>query len=195
MLDIRACSDEELIERLNTIDKNEEYDAIMEYLMDKYKPLVRKASKSYFLAGGDTDDLLQEGMIGLFYAIGRYSQDREASFYSFAKLCIENNMKTAVEKYNRQKHMPLNGYVSISEEINEDMAVEDYGPEDLLLEQENLTEAISEIEKLLSDFEKKVFSLYLDGNDYIKIADILDKEPKAIDNAIQRIRNKRKKIQ
>ena len=165
--------------------------------MEKYKGLVKKKARAMFLMGGDTDDLIQEGMIGLFKAVRDYQPDREASFQSFANLCIDRQIYTAIRSSNRQKHQPLNTYVSLSssdtEENLRDSWVEHDNPESILIDRENVSALEQEMEKNLSPLENQVLHLYLDGNGYVEIAEILGKTPKSIDNALRRIRKKIKK--
>ena len=185
-------ADETLIRRLRAGES-----AIADYLMEKYKGLVRKKARAMFLIGGDTDDLIQEGMIGLFKAVRDYQPDREASFQSFANLCIDRQIYSAVKSSNRQKHQPLNTYVSLSssetEENLRDSYAEHDNPESILIARENVSALRKEMEENLSPFENRVFQLYLDGNGYVEIAEILGKTPKSIDNALRRIRKKIKK--
>ena len=185
-------SDEELIARLRQGETD-----IEDYLMEKYKGLVRQKARAMFLMGGDTDDLIQEGMIGLFKAVRDYQPDREASFQSFANLCIDRQIYTAIRSSNRQKHQPLNTYVSLSssdtEENLRDSWVEHDNPESILIDRENVSALEQEMEKNLSPLENQVLHLYLDGNGYVEIAEILGKTPKSIDNALRRIRKKIKK--
>ena len=185
-------ADEILIRRLREGEA-----AIADYLMEKYKGLVKKKARAMFLMGGDTDDLIQEGMIGLFKAVRDYQPDREASFQSFANLCIDRQIYTAIRSSNRQKHQPLNTYVSLSssdtEENLRDSWVEHDNPESILIDRENVSALEQEMEKNLSPLENQVLHLYLDGNGYVEIAEILGKTPKSIDNALRRIRKKIKK--
>lgn len=185
-------TDEELLERLRLGESE-----IADYLMEKYKGLVRKKARAMFLIGGDTDDLIQEGMIGLFKAVRDYRSDREASFQSFANVCVDRQIYSAIKSSNRQKHQPLNTYVSLScgeaEEKIRDSYVEYDNPEMILIDRENVKTLEKEMKKSLSPFENRVLQLYLDGNGYIEIAEILGKHPKSIDNALRRIRTKIKK--
>lgn len=171
--------------------------AIADHLMEKYKGLVRKKARAMFLIGGDTDDLIQEGMIGLFKAVRDYRPGHEASFQSFANMCIDRQMYSAIKSSNRQKHQPLNTYISLSssetEENLRDSCVEHDNPESILIDRENVKALEKEMEKNLSALENKVLELYLDGNGYREIAEILGKSPKSIDNALHRIRRKIKK--
>lgn len=182
-------TDEVLIERLRSGES-----AIADYLMEKYKGLVRKKARAMFLIGGDNDDLIQEGMIGLFKAVRDYQPGREASFLSFANMCIDRQIYTAIKSSNRQKHQPLNMYVSLSsgeaEENLRDSCMEYDNPEAILIDRENVAALEKEMQKSLSPLENQVLQLYLDGNGYMDIAEILGKTPKSIDNALQRIRGK-----
>ncbi len=187
-------TDEILIEQLRSGQEQ-----ITDYIMDKYKNLVRKRANAMFLMGGDTDDLIQEGMIGLFKAIRDYRMEKDASFYHFADLCITRQIYHAVEASQRKKHQPLNTYISLnaqmgqeSEDTLQDLleSVENPNPEQLLIDQENANDIQEKLYKNLSKFERQVLLLYLQGSNYRQIAKQLHKEPKAIDNALQRIRGK-----
>ena len=180
-------SDEELIFRLRQGETD-----ISDYLMEKYKEFVRKKARTMFLIGGETDDLIQEGMIGLFKAIQNYQSDRDTSFQTFANLCIDRQLCSAVQYSNRQKHLPLNSYVSLSDE-NESEHLEgswSEDPETIMIDQESVRNLELEIAKALSPMENKVLNYYLRGYGYVKIAEIMGKSPKSIDNALQRIRGK-----
>ena len=188
-------TDEELIDRLR-----KGHEDIRDYLMEKHKNLVRKKARAMYLMGGDSDDLIQEGMIGLYKAIRDYDGSRGASFHTFAELCISRQLYSAVEASRRQKHQPLNFYVSIYDKENEDSAnnqlamggLSDWtrNPEELMIDQENLTSMEEEISRKLSRFEKEVLNLYLSGMNYSQIAETLGKGSKTTDNALQRIRKK-----
>lgn len=179
-------TDEELIVRYRSGEKG-----ISDFLVGKYKDLVRKKARAMFLIGGETDDLIQEGMIGLFKAIRDYQPGKDTSFYTFASLCIDRQLYSAVQSVNRKKHMPLNYYVSLSEE-EEKNTYELWAdnPESIIIDQENTEALKKEISLLLSPMENKVLSSYLKGYGYIQIAEFLHKSPKSIDNALQRIRGK-----
>lgn len=180
-------SDEQLIERLRGGETE-----ISDYLMEKYKGLVRKKARAMYLIGGDTDDLIQEGMIGLFKAVQDYRPDREASFQTFASLCIERQLYSAVKNSTRQKHIPLNSYVSLSEEA-ETGSLEGLwseNPEALIIDRENTGSLEKQISQTLSPMENKVLDYYLKGYSYIQIAELMNKQSKSIDNALQRIRGK-----
>lgn len=180
-------SDEELIFRLRQGESE-----ISDYLMEKYKEFVRKKARAMFLIGGETDDLIQEGMIGLFKAIQNYQADREASFRTFAGLCIDRQLYSAVQNSNRQKHQPLNTYISLSDEKESDTLEGSWSdnPETVLIDQESTKNLEQEIMQSLSPMENKVLDYYLRGYGYVKIAELMGKSPKSIDNALQRIRSK-----
>ena len=184
-----AFSDEELIEKLRQGE-----DDITDYILEKYKPLVRKKTNAMYLIGGETEDLIQEGMIGLFKAIRDYKPDKDASFYHFAELCINRQLYSALEASNRKKHQPLNSYISLSEQEHPDAVAaellvdKESGPEQTVIEQEVWEEYKKRLAQNLSRMENQVLQYYLDGNHYIQIAEMMGKSPKSIDNALQRIR-------
>ena len=180
-------SDEELIVRLREGETE-----ISDYLMEKYKEFVRKKARAMFLIGGETDDLIQEGMIGLFKAIRDYRGDKEASFYTFAQLCVDRQMYNAIQSSTRQKHQPLNSYISMNgEEWETQMGSKtEQSPETIIIAQENAVRMEEKIRKQLSTFENEVLTLYLDGNNYQQIGEKMNKSSKSIDNALQRIKGK-----
>lgn len=191
----QELSDEQLIRKLREGDSK-----IMDFILDKYKPLVRKKSNAMYLIGGDTDDLIQEGMIGLFKAIRDYDESKEASFYHFAELCINRQIYSAIEASNRKKHAPLNSYISFYSDSSEDgVAVEDLlgadflsNPEEVVIAQESQEILLQKLRAKLSKFEQNVLDDYLSGMNYQQIAEKMGKSPKAIDNALQRIKGKMK---
>ena len=187
MIQYDNFTDEELIARMRAGEKG-----ISDYLMEKYKNLVRKEANAMYLLGGEKDDLIQEGMIGLFKAVRDYQPDKEAAFQTFAVLCIDRQIYSAIQGSNRQKHMPLNSYISLSEEDEEESLGEQWAenPESIIIDRENARTLAEDISKLLSPLEKEVLSYYLDGYNYVKIGEIMGKAPKSIDNALQRIRGK-----
>lgn len=193
-MNYEKCSDETLIDMYRVGNET-----AIETLFDRYKNLVRKKAKSMYIAGGDNDDLIQEGMIGLFKAVRDYKSDKEASFYSFAQLCITRQLSSALEASNRKKHMPLNTYISFSQSDSdgtefEEMLQDDIAsPEQLLIEKEKFKEFKEQLWNKLSNMEKKVLQLYLEGNNYTTIAHMLGKSDKSIDNALSRIRQKLKR--
>ena len=191
-----TMTDEQLIRRLQNGEKE-----IMDYIMDKYKNLVRKEAKAMYLLGGENDDLIQEGMIGLFKAVRDYQTDQDTSFYSFAKLCITRQMYSAIEASKRKKHSPLNSYISFYEQgedqstlLDKMEAGDQSNPEELLVGRERAQILEAKLEENLSDLENRVLYLHLLGTDYKTIARLLDKSPKTIDNALQRIKSKTEKI-
>ena len=168
-----------------------------DFLMERYKLTVRSLARTRFLIGGDTDDLIQEGMIGLYKAIRDYNPDREASFRTFAVLCISRQLSTAIESSNRHKNQPLNSFVSLSDDEKEEVlipAMEGVSPENILIGEEEAAEMMNKIRRALSPMERRVLKLYLSGLDYTEIAAELGREPKSIDNALQRIRTKVRKV-
>ncbi len=196
--DYQNHTDEMLIEELRGGQPE-----LMDYIMEKYKYLVRKRANAMFLIGGDTDDLIQEGMVGLFKAVRDYRKEKDASFFHFADLCITRQIYHAVEASLRKKHQPLNSYISLNAAMGEEGAdtfldfletFESANPEQLLIDQENARMVQEKIEQSLSTLEQKVLKLYLAGMHYRQIAEAMEKEPKAIDNALQRIRGKFAKI-
>ena len=193
--------DEQLIRKLRGGET-----AIMDYIISKYKYLVIRAAKAIYLIGGENDDLIQEGMIGLFKAVRDFDTNQETSFYSFAELCISRQMYTAIKLSQRQKHMPLNSYVSLYDikksdfddkqsPLIEQLEIEtNNNPEELFLDKERMQMLVEELNERLSDMERRVLHLHLQGEDYRSIAELLNKSPKSIDNALQRIRQKMRTI-
>lgn len=181
-------------------------DAAQEYLLDKYKSLVRAKSRAYFLIGADTEDIIQEGMIGLYKAIRDFNEEKNATFRGFAELCVNRQMITAIKAATRQKHQPLNSYISLNKPVYEldseqtylDILQGDAGallnPEALLIGQENKSFLEDQMTKSLSSFETRVLVLYLQGRSYFEIADVLQKPEKSIDNALQRVKKKIEKL-
>ena len=182
-------SDEELIEKLRQGQKD-----IMDYILEKYKPLVRKRTNAMYLIGGENEDLIQEGMIGLFKAIRDYRDDRDNSFSSFAYICVNRQLYTAIEASNRKKNQPLNSYVSLSEQSTKNCLGVTSSPEQLVIEQEVWENLWKELDECLSEMEKQVLSYYLKGSSYLQIAEKMEKSPKSIDNALWRIRQKIRQI-
>lgn len=182
-------------------------DGIMDFIMNKYKNLVRSKAKSMYILGADGDDLIQEGMIGLFKAVRDFDSGRDASFFTFADLCISRQIYTAVQASRRQKHIPLNTYISLyatareqSGQSEEDTALVDIlalgsgqSPEEMVIDKENVEQLERTIEKELSSFEKQVLDLYLTGMSYTQIAKVLGRDEKSTDNALQRIKTKLRK--
>ena len=168
----------------------------MEQLCAEYKDTVRMLARPYFLIGADRDDLIQEGMIGLYKAIRDYREDHNSSFASFAELCITRQILSAINASRRQKHQPLNSFVSLSEPVSEQelRLVDEETPEEIMISRENVIGMHERIKERLSKFEYQVLELYLKGYDYTQIAEKLGKQPKAIDNALQRIRSKVREV-
>lgn len=191
--DYSKLSDNEIIKKIAAKEEG-----AVEYMMQKYGGLVKKKVRTVFLIGAETEDLTQEGMIGLFKAIRDYEPDKGASFFTFATHCVRNQIKTAISASNRKKHTPLNTYISIYAESTEDglSLVEleadksDCNPEELIIAREQKSDLMNKIESELSKYEKKVIDLYLEGLSYADIADKLGKTEKSIDNALFRIRGK-----
>ncbi|MBO5068942.1 MAG: RNA polymerase sporulation sigma factor SigH [Roseburia sp.] len=193
MAEYQNLTDEQLIDRLRGGDAK-----VMDYILDKYKPLVRKKANAMYLIGGDTDDLIQEGMIGLFKAIRDYDTGKETGFSSFAQLCVTRQIYSAVEASNRKKHTPLNTYVSFYSKDDEEgktlaetlMSGDLYNPEELIIDQENVQSFWEKLKERLSTMERQVLDEYLSGLNYQQIAEKMGKSPKTIDNALQRIKGK-----
>ena len=199
------CSDEELILLLRDGEES-----IIDYIMDKYKNLVRRKARSMYILGADRDDLIQEGMIGLFKSVRDYDAGRDASFFTFADLCVSRQMYTAIQAAGRQKHTPLNTYISLytgsseadgggrSTEGEWDLmgsmiSCPEKNPEELLIDKENVERLERTIEKELSGFEKQVLDLHMTGMRYSEIARVLGRDEKSTDTALQRIKSKLKK--
>jgi RNA polymerase sporulation-specific sigma factor len=203
MSDLRfdSMDDEQLIVLFHDGGRGETVD----YIMNKYKDLVRKKAASMYILGADRDDLIQEGMIGLFKAVRDYDAGRDASFSTFADLCISRQMYSAIKSLSRKKHMPLNSYISIyasreGSEQGSDVSLEEILesdsnliPEQYVLDQENLKILEENIDKDLSELERQVLDLYITGMTIKKIARVLGRDEKSTDNAMQRVRAKLKK--
>ena len=197
----KSAKDEELVLMAQNGD-----DTAQEYLLDKYKSLVRAKSRAYFLIGADSEDIIQEGMIGLYKAVRDYNEEKNASFRSFAELCVNRQMITAIKAATRQKHQPLNSYVSLNKPVYEEESEQTYldflqsssssllNPEALLIGQENKSFLEDQMVKNLSSFETRVLVLYLQGRSYFEISRVLDKPEKSIDNALQRVKKKLEKF-
>ncbi len=175
----------------------------MEILVNRYRDFVKACSRSYFLMGADREDVIQEGMIGLYKAILGFDAEKNASFKTFARLCIKRQVVSAVKMSSRQKHMPLNTYVSLNKSDSGTDFFDNLGyvsknnssdPEAIVIERENVQDAHDRIDKALSEFEAKVLMYHLNGVPYGKIAVYLGKDPKSVDNALQRIKRKTEKF-
>lgn len=190
--------DEEIV--LKARDGNSE---CLEYIINKYKNFVRAKARSYFLIGADKEDIVQEGMIGLYKAIRDFRNDKLSSFRAFAELCITRQIITAIKTATRQKHIPLNSYVSLNKPIYDEesdrtlldilTATKITDPEELIIGREELMSIESKIGEVLSDLELEVLMSYLQGKSYQEIACDLDRHVKSIDNALQRVKRKLEK--
>ena len=179
---------------------------IMDYLMVKYKSMVRKKARAMYLLGGENEDLIQEGMIGLIKSVRDFDVTQKTSFSSFAELCVSRQMYSAIEASNRKKHLPLNSYVSLyedSEQVGEGRSLplidtiessKENDPEVLYFGKEYTEVFAEQLKELLSPLENHVLYLHLMGTDYRTIAELLGKSPKSVDNALQRIKTKAQKI-
>lgn len=175
-----------------------------EYILNKYKGLVKIKSRTYFIIGADKEDIIQEGMIGLYKAIRDYKNDKSSNFYSFAELCITRQIITAIKAATRQKHIPLNSSLSLNKSVYDENTEYTYiellssnkllNPEEFLIGQEDKNYIENHIIAVLSELECRVLSLYLQGNSYNEIAKIIKKDEKSIDNALQRVKKKVEKI-
>lgn len=187
--------DEEIVLLGRRGDKN-----ATEFLINKYKNLVKAKARTYFLIGADKEDVFQEGMIGLYKATRDYQHNKSMAFKTFAELCITRQMITAVKNATRQKHIPLNTYISLNRRVYEDDSDKTYydmisdeivlDPEQLLIKKEEVSGLESKIGEILSSFELEVLSLYLNGKSYTEIAKALNKSVKSVDNALQRVKKK-----
>ncbi len=187
--------DEQLVE----LARNGDTEAL-NFLINKYKPFVRLKVKSYFLIGADKEDIVQEGMIGLYKAIRDFKDDKLASFKAFAELCIKRQIITAIKTATRQKHIPLNSYVSLDKPIFEEESAKTLmdmltgatidDPEKLMIHREEFNRLEEKISQVLSSLERQVLALYLEGCSYQEISARLDRHVKSIDNALQRIKRK-----
>jgi len=187
-----ACSDERLCAMAHRGDREAE-----EALVSRYHRLVRQLARPFYLVGGDSDDLIQEGMIGLIYGVREYQADRPASFRTFAEICIRNRLYSAVRAAARDKHSPLNQSVPLEIPFF-DSRTTSFGasllsqanPEDLVIRREDLLDTLSGVRKQLSEFEAKILGYYLDGLTLREMAEAVHKSPKSVDNAVQRVRRK-----
>jgi len=193
--DFETMTDEQIVKLAQEKDG-----LAMECLLNKYKNFVRTKARSYFLIGADHEDIVQEGMIGLYKAIRDYREDRQKSFRAFAELCITRQIITAIKTATRQKHIPLNNYVSLNRPIYEedsdrtllDVITEDSlsNPEEMLIDREDLSVIEGRIGEMLSDLEKQVLVRYMEGKSYVEISEEMGRHVKSIDNALQRIKRK-----
>ncbi|ASI34112.1 MULTISPECIES: RNA polymerase sporulation sigma factor SigH [unclassified Exiguobacterium] len=192
-----CMSDEALVEQAKVFDNSD----ALEFLIERYRNFVRAKARSYFLIGADREDIIQEGMIGLYKAVRDYRTDKLASFKGFAELCITRQMITAIKTATRQKHIPLNSYISLDKPIYDDESSErtlldiitstaPSDPQILIVNREEYADIETKMDEILSDLERKVLALYLDGRTYQEISDDLDRHVKSIDNALQRVKRK-----
>ena len=196
--DYSSMSDEDIVALCRNGDNVAE-----EYLLNKYKNFVRSKARSYFLIGADHEDIVQEGMIGLYKAIRDFRPDKLSSFRAFAELCITRQIITAIKTATRQKHIPLNSYVSLNKPLYDeesdrtllDVIIEGRAtnPEELIIGQEDLSSINHKIDEVLSGLEQEVLRAYLDGKSYQEIANNLGRHVKSIDNALQRVKRKLEK--
>lgn len=192
---LAQLEDDQLVEMAKTGDV-----AALEYLINKYKNFVRAKARTYFLVGADKEDIIQEGMIGLYKAIRDYKSDRLASFHAFAEICITRQIITAIKTATRQKHIPLNSYISLNKPVfdeESDRTLMDVmitakisDPEELIISQEEIADIEDKMGEMLSSLEKEVVTLYLDGKSYVEIAECLGRHVKSVDNALQRVKRK-----
>ncbi|HWR22167.1 MAG TPA: RNA polymerase sporulation sigma factor SigH [Feifaniaceae bacterium] len=193
-----AMTDEQLLAASRDGDRVAE-----DLLYEKYKQFIRMRARSYFLVGADREDIIQEGMIGLYKAIRDYSPDKNTSFRSFAELCVTRQIITAIKAATRQKHIPLNSYVSLNRPVNKEEpertlidvlgAARVGDPEETLISRETYESMEEQLLSSLSPLERAVLTLYLEGRSYVEIAEQLGRSLKAIDNALQRVRHKLEK--
>lgn len=193
--DLTKCTDEELIKLSKTDDGY-----ATELLIERYRNFVRSKTRTYFLIGADKEDIIQEGMIGLYKAIRDFKPDSGTSFRSFAELCVTRQIITAIKKATRQKHIPLNSYISLNkpayEDDNERILLDTFAgrnilnPEEIMLDKERFYDIETKLSKTLSKLELRVLKKYLEGKSYTEIALQINKSEKSIDNALQRIKKK-----
>lgn len=196
---IKNLSDEELLELLRNGDTS-----ITDYLLEKYRNFVRAKARTYFLIGADREDVIQEGMIGLYKAIRDYKAENGSSFRTFADLCITRQIITAIKTATRQKHLPLNSYISLNkpayEDENENTLIETFAekrhsdPEEIMINKEKFQIFEEKLVSSLSKYEASVLKRYIRGSSYTQIAAELNKSEKSIDNALQRIKKKIEKV-
>lgn len=187
--------DDALIELVHQGDSE-----VLDYLIQKYRNFVRAKARTYFLIGADKEDIVQEGMIGLYKAIRDFKGDKLSSFKAFAELCITRQIITAIKTATRQKHIPLNSYISLDKPIYDDESdrtlmdvisgAKVLDPEELIINKEEFDDIEVKMADLLSDLERKVLALYLDGQTYQEISEELNRHVKSIDNALQRVKRK-----
>ncbi|WFA07674.1 RNA polymerase sporulation sigma factor SigH [Tissierella sp. Yu-01] len=195
ILDFKTMGDEDVVEMAKSNNP-----LALEYLISKYKNFVRSKARSYFLIGADRDDIIQEGMIGLYKAIRDYEKGKLASFKSFAEICIRRQMITAIKSATRQKHVPLNSYISLNKPVYEEESdrtlidiiseTNALDPMELFIGREELDVMENKMGEMLSELEMEVLMSYIDGKTYQEIAEELHRDVKSIDNALQRVKRK-----
>ncbi|WP_409300990.1 RNA polymerase sporulation sigma factor SigH [Peribacillus sp. SCS-155] len=195
IINYTMLDDEVLVELVHNGDTES-----LEFLINKYRSFTRAKAGRYFLIGGDKDDIVQEGMIGLYKAIRDFREDKLASFKAFAELCITRQIITAIKMATRQKHAPLNSYISLDKPIYEDdsshtllemiTGVEINDPEALFIHQENANDIYLKMAEFLTELEREVLAMYMDGHSYQEISEKLNRHVKSIDNALQRVKKK-----
>lgn len=198
--DLYGCFENMTDEEVVIDAKDNDNTVALEYLINKYRNFVRAKARSYFLIGADREDIIQEGMIGLYKAIRDFRNDKLSSFRAFAELCVTRQIITAIKTATRQKHIPLNSYVSLNKPIydeDSDRTLLDVlsgskisDPEELVISREEFVDIEEKMGEILSDLEWKVLMSYLDGKSYQEIAVELDRHVKSIDNALQRVKRK-----
>ncbi|MDR3590104.1 MAG: RNA polymerase sporulation sigma factor SigH [Negativicutes bacterium] len=198
--DLYGCFENMTDEEIVIDAKDNDNTVALEYLINKYRNFVRAKARSYFLIGADREDIIQEGMIGLYKAIRDFRNDKLSSFRAFAELCVTRQIITAIKTATRQKHIPLNSYVSLNKPIydeDSDRTLLDVlsgskisDPEELVISREEFVDIEEKMGEILSDLEWKVLMSYLDGKSYQEIAVELDRHVKSIDNALQRVKRK-----
>ena len=196
--DYDSMTDEQVVKLAQGTDSQ-----ALEYLLNKYKNFVRTKARSYFLIGADHEDIVQEGMIGLYKSIRDYKEEKLSSFRAFAELCITRQIITAIKTATRQKHIPLNSYISLNKPIYDEesdrtlmdvMAEEGLSnPEEVLIDREDLSVIEGRIGSMLSSLEKEVLVRYIEGKSYIEISQEMNRHVKSVDNALQRIKRKLQK--
>ncbi|MGP4062968.1 RNA polymerase sporulation sigma factor SigH [Halobacillus sp. H74] len=197
-LDLSQLDDEAVVELINQGQVQ-----ALDYLINKYKNFVRAKARTYFLIGADREDIVQEGMIGLYKAIRDYREGKLSSFKAFAELCVTRQIITAIKTATRQKHIPLNSYVSLDKPIYDEESdrtlldviggSKSIDPQELIVNKEKFSDMEEKMSELLSDLEKEVLTLYLDGQSYQEISAEVDRHVKSIDNALQRVKRKLEK--
>lgn len=193
-----VLEDEQIVEQVHAGNSD-----ALDYLITKYRNFVRAKARSYFLIGADREDIVQEGMIGLYKSIRDFKEDKLSSFKAFAELCITRQIITAIKTATRQKHIPLNSYISLDKPIYDEESdrtlldvisgTKELNPEELIINQEEFHDIELKMGELLSDLERKVLALYLDGRSYQEISEDLNRHVKSIDNALQRVKRKLEK--